>query len=674
MQDLHHSIHTVTFDRGVSTCSGVSSITGLPGEDFLGGTLYPNSFALLQADLPESHQLSAFKNSKSKTKVIHRARQHTTRGDVLAQKDIGYYKVKQAHSFHTKANKGDDESIASSNLLVEIIAIRQKAFAAKVDGGDEESIASSTEGMSRDLLEEILMIRQKTSVDEDAEEAPVVVTIRAPVVTIRAPAKVSPSKRSFQENSASSLAMGPGAFHVAGISCAQEESSTSSFEVTDASFGLNLSSTPSHSAAEEVALNGFLVVEGMDEVDESKSCDLKVPPCTTKLGDLEEAIDVKPYLPRKKTGGAKPSIPSESASRALHCRKYVLVLMLLFTLSCAILAGVLARRRIGEADTDWTLAPTTQGEQEMEVSSSIMYPPFDPDLLLASTVKAIEEDTESPQYKANLWMWNDPLLQTYLPWQQQQRFALVAKYYATGGQDWFRNDNWLSYSVSECDWYSGTSTYSYPTCDAEGRIIVQDLSGNNLYGIMPKEAQMESMLIADHSHNRLFGPFPTFSKKSAIQVFSVANNDFEGPLIGDAGFGSDTVREIRLDGNRFEGNVFKALPLFPNLEMLNVTGNYFSGTIPTEVSFTTKLTYLGMGDNRFSGSVPTEFGLLASLEELDLSGNPSATGSLPTVLGSLKHLKRLDITETAITGPLPAGLCISRILGIAPNCSIVDCC
>jgi len=58
-QDVQHPIHSVAFhdDGGASTCTGLSSITGLPGEDLLGVNLYPNSFALLQAELPESQPL-----------------------------------------------------------------------------------------------------------------------------------------------------------------------------------------------------------------------------------------------------------------------------------------------------------------------------------------------------------------------------------------------------------------------------------------------------------------------------------------------------------------------------------------------------------------------------------------------------------------------------------------
>ena len=305
---------------------------------------------------------------------------------------------------------------------------------------------------------------------------------------------------------------------------------------------------------------------------------------------------------------------------------------------------------------------------------AVFYPPYDPENMAPQTIRAIEtQDGTSPQYLANRWMQLDPKLITYPPWRQQQRFAMAVKYYAAGGDNWYRNDHWLSYNVSECYWYSNntavdatattttSSSSSSSSCDDQGRIVYCQLQSNNLVGVFPLEHVIPSLRKGDHSNNHLTGTLPVLSHVGALEETIVSNNQLEGPLVALPDVNYSTLRVAKLDSNQLEGNIQLGLHLLHNIEVLNLTSNLFGRgkTIPTQLEYTTKLTYLGLGHNEYSGSIPSQLQVLTNLQELDLSGNPGVNGSLPEFLGSsLLELRFLDISGTAISGTVPDSLCL----------------
>lgn len=62
------------------------------------------------------------------------------------------------------------------------------------------------------------------------------------------------------------------------------------------------------------------------------------------------------------------------------------------------------------------------------------------------------EDEESPQYRALLWLANNANLQDYPEGKRIQRYVLAVLYYSMNGDDWVKNDGWLS-DEDECSWY-----------------------------------------------------------------------------------------------------------------------------------------------------------------------------------------------------------------------------
>jgi hypothetical protein len=203
-----------------------------------------------------------------------------------------------------------------------------------------------------------------------------------------------------------------------------------------------------------------------------------------------------------------------------------------------------------------------------------------PDYTLAAT-----RDAESPQYLAFQWTLNDTAASgdSYSDWQIVQRFALATLYYATGGDDWLNNTNWLNHSVHECLWFSmekyGLPTYHYKANNPCNDGVFQHLWlwSNNLEGEVPPELLLLTSLqsISLHSNQFLGGTLPTLIAQLA------------------------------------------------SLEALFVTTAKLSGTIPTEIGTLENLTDIVLFGNQLTGPIPTELGRLRRLEYFFLDSNAS---------------------------------------------------
>jgi hypothetical protein len=92
--------------------------------------------------------------------------------------------------------------------------------------------------------------------------------------------------------------------------------------------------------------------------------------------------------------------------------------------------------------------------------------------------------TSSPQYMAYSWLLEDKFLMEYSRKRILQRYSLATFYYATNGDQWLKNDFWLS-DRTECHWYSKTG--SRTLCNEEQELVNLELDINNIYGSLPPE-------------------------------------------------------------------------------------------------------------------------------------------------------------------------------------------
>ncbi|CAB9524285.1 Leucine Rich Repeat [Seminavis robusta] len=160
---------------------------------------------------------------------------------------------------------------------------------------------------------------------------------------------------------------------------------------------------------------------------------------------------------------------------------------LLLAISCLLVVGLVVFLVVYLTPQEKTEEVPADHDANKTINQPVMYPPFQEDLPI-SIQKEIQT-VHSPSYKANAWMWNDPYRDTYSWDRQKQRFDMAFLYYLTNGDHWFQNDNWLSYTESECYWFSQANKESiaryddYPVCDKDSNLLKISLASNNLQGI-----------------------------------------------------------------------------------------------------------------------------------------------------------------------------------------------
>ena len=165
-----------------------------------------------------------------------------------------------------------------------------------------------------------------------------------------------------------------------------------------------------------------------------------------------------------------------------------------------------------------------------------------------------------------------------------EKEALVALYNATDGANWTDGTNWLNDGVPLNSWHGVTT-------DAEGRVTVLSLHGNNLAGSIPPElGNLANLRILGLAYNQLSGTIP-------VEIGSLAN-----------------LWSIYLGYNQLTGTVPGELANLVNLEILHLDNNQLSGTIQPEFGSLSKLKTLYLQGNRLTGALPQTFTQLTSLE------------------------------------------------------------
>lgn len=162
-----------------------------------------------------------------------------------------------------------------------------------------------------------------------------------------------------------------------------------------------------------------------------------------------------------------------------------------------------------------------------------------------------------PAIRAASWiLFNDP---NKFVGDMVDRFALVALFYATGGEDWFEAENWVT-PAHACDW-------QHVTCKELGTRTLDeiDLSFNNLQGELPS----------------------TMALLTDVGVLWLNGNGLEGEIPGEILGSLPRLFILYLQDNEFVGEIPESLRDNGILGTLYVQGNNLNGTWPVSFCFDT---------------------------------------------------------------------------------------
>jgi Leucine-rich repeat (LRR) protein len=313
--------------------------------------------------------------------------------------------------------------------------------------------------------------------------------------------------------------------------------------------------------------------------------------------------------------------------------------------------------------------------------------------LPAYTLEALK-NPDSPQSLALDWLFQDPYYNFYSTSKLLQRYALVTFYFALNGHMWPNNEDWLSYEVDECLWYSDIKPQEAVCSSSLSQYQALSVHSNEyaLAGSLPREIFLLTSLsaLALYTHN-ITGALPeTIGELSNMRDLALRDNALTGSLPPSLG-GLRQMTSLRMERNGFRGIIPPSglggmtlltqlhlndnqltwiLPsevgLLAELEDLSLHTNILSGSVPSQLGLLTRLQKLYLSNNRFRGSIPLDLltGASASLQILDL-GNNQMTGSLPLSLSLLTNAHTVDLYGNRFSGHLPSEL------GLMSNVSIL---
>ncbi|KAL3939696.1 MAG: hypothetical protein SGBAC_005617 [Bacillariaceae sp.] len=260
---------------------------------------------------------------------------------------------------------------------------------------------------------------------------------------------------------------------------------------------------------------------------------------------------------------------------------------------------------------------------------------------VASPTFYMANDTLNTKSEYMAWKWisefdgftSDTFDDSTPDWKIVERYALAEFYYATNGEGWINQYNFLSNSPV-CDWH-GTSSFHFGVrfCSDEGSITMLQLPFNNLEGSLPASLPLLSNLASlDLPKNLIDGTIPLeISKLSSLSG------------------------RLDLSHNRIIGSIPQSMGALTNLAELLLQYNRLDGEISPEILAMTSLTSMNLGSNLLSSSLPEHIGRLTLLKDLRLNDN-QLTGKLPSSIGQLSRLHKLQLQQNQLTGDIPTSL------------------
>ncbi|OFO56035.1 hypothetical protein HMPREF3027_02205 [Porphyromonas sp. HMSC077F02] len=172
---------------------------------------------------------------------------------------------------------------------------------------------------------------------------------------------------------------------------------------------------------------------------------------------------------------------------------------------------------------------------------------------------------------------------------RNQREALKALYVATDGDNWIRNDNWLS-DKPVTEWYGivGFDGTQIPEIDPKLSVTTLNLDNNNLVGEIPKEiGLLDDVMFLRLSGNHLHGSVPEeLSSINNLFELDLSNNELGGMLPPFLFKDLPLTRVLKLNDNNFEGylDLDNLIPPKTKLSRIELQMNRLHGPRPKQLN------------------------------------------------------------------------------------------
>ena len=228
----------------------------------------------------------------------------------------------------------------------------------------------------------------------------------------------------------------------------------------------------------------------------------------------------------------------------------------------------------------------------------------------------------------------------------EEKEILQMLYKATGGDEWYNNNEWTNPEADVCDYYG-------IQCGDGKNVLGIRLGANNLKGTPPRE-----IFLLKHLHVIWLHSNPIDFKFDGIaQAKNLVELRLDGTGLSDVtGVGkAENLVKLDLNYNKISGKFPAEIVKMESLETLSLTDNKLTGELPA--SFDSDLTTLRLGSNGFSGPLKS-YDKMEYLRHLDLSDN-NIEGIIPFNFLELAPSRKpieVDLSSNKLVGGIPPPL------------------
>ncbi|CAB1113543.1 unnamed protein product [Ectocarpus sp. CCAP 1310/34] len=220
----------------------------------------------------------------------------------------------------------------------------------------------------------------------------------------------------------------------------------------------------------------------------------------------------------------------------------------------------------------------------------------------------------------------------------EDRAALVALFWSTGGTRWIFNANWAT-DANLSKWH-GVEVNDH------GRVVELDLNNNNLRGTVPETLRgLKELMVLNLSSNKLTGFIPAWlGSLNYLQTLGLHSNQLAGPIPEELGALKE-LTELYLYNNKLTGPIPEALGTLKEVRHLCLDGNNLTGPVPNAVGNLENLRELHLQNNRLTGVIPAELANLSALSKFRFrnAGWKALFRRGNKLAGGPAHGERLDL-------------------------------
>lgn len=208
------------------------------------------------------------------------------------------------------------------------------------------------------------------------------------------------------------------------------------------------------------------------------------------------------------------------------------------------------------------------------------------------------------------------------------------------------------------------------------------LDSNNLIGYLPddlgKSTNLKQLLVQNNHLTRNFPPsYGNLHQLVNLSLLQLSTEQYRGlcssiPSTWETMFSLERVsfctfghlpdyigdswqqlREFKIIGGEYVGNISSSLCNLNKLEYLDFSYSQFTGTIPECIFTIPSLRYLDLSYNELSGPIPEAIGAAQGIEHISFANN-HLNGTLPRSIGKLTNIMYLSLEDNSLIGVIPS--------------------